>query len=121
MLAYLRRAARQRQRSKDAFTAWWKESAPDQYKPLKLSAVTTCPPELALPRRTLQHLLAARSHHGDDADYREWLDHADALGPLFLRATQGTGSHLPLRQSAAALADQNGGVTHGWNHPRQLV
>jgi hypothetical protein len=75
-LAYLRRAARQR--PKGTFATWWRESAPDQYKPLELSAMTRCPPELALPRRLMHHLLAARSHHGDYADYHERFDHPDA-------------------------------------------
>ena len=75
-LAYIRRAARQR--PKDVFAAWWSESAPDQYKPLELSATSRCPPELILPRRMLHHLLAARTRHGDYADYHESLEHADA-------------------------------------------
>ncbi|MBD2358785.1 hypothetical protein H6G41_30020 [Tolypothrix sp. FACHB-123] len=75
-LAYLRRAARQR--SKDAFEVWWEESAPENYRALKLAATTRCPPELNLPRGTLHHLVAARSQHGDFADYHERLEHADA-------------------------------------------
>jgi ribonuclease HI len=75
-LAYLRRAARQR--PKDEFQVWWEESAPEQYRALKLPATMRCPSELNLPRGTLHHLLAARSQHGDFAEYHERFEHADA-------------------------------------------
>ncbi|KAM4063656.1 RNase H domain-containing protein [Hirsutella rhossiliensis] len=68
-LAYLRKVARQR--PKDAFKAWWEVSAPQQYRVLDLDATTGCPPELTIPRPLLHHLLAARTHHGDFADYHE--------------------------------------------------
>ncbi|KAJ6439036.1 hypothetical protein O9K51_08440 [Purpureocillium lavendulum] len=71
-LAHLRRTARQQ--SRDAFEAWWDASAPDQYKPLHLKPTTGCPPELELPRPLLHHLLAARSRHGDFADYHDLLE-----------------------------------------------
>ncbi|KFA67240.1 hypothetical protein S40285_10737 [Stachybotrys chlorohalonatus IBT 40285] len=76
ILAYLHRAAKQR--PKDAFKAWWEESAPDKYRALELSATTRCLPELSLSRSMLHHLLAARSRHGDFAEYHERFDHADA-------------------------------------------
>lgn len=75
-LAYLRRAARQQ--PKCAFKAWWEASAPEQYKPLHLKPMTGCPPELKLPRPLLHHLLAARTRHGDFADYHERFNHDDA-------------------------------------------
>ncbi|KAJ6438033.1 ABC transporter [Purpureocillium lavendulum] len=75
-LAHLRRTARQQPR--DAFEAWWDASAPDQYKPLHLKPAIGCPPELELPRPLLHHLLAARSRHGDFADYHERFNHDDA-------------------------------------------
>ena len=75
-LAHLRRLARQQ--SRDAFKAWWSTEAPESYKPLNLEATTSCPPELALPRATLHTLLAARSRHGDFADYHERFNHDDA-------------------------------------------
>ncbi|OAQ60081.1 reverse transcriptase [Purpureocillium lilacinum] len=75
-LAHLRRIARQQ--SRDAFEAWWDASAPDQYKPLHLKPTTGCPPELKLPRPLLHHLLAARSRHGDFADYHVRFNHDDA-------------------------------------------
>ncbi|OAQ59786.1 endonuclease/exonuclease/phosphatase [Purpureocillium lilacinum] len=75
-LAHLRRLARQQ--SRDAFKAWWSTEAPESYKALNLEAATSCPPELALPRATLHNLLAARSRHGDFADYHERFNHDDA-------------------------------------------
>jgi ribonuclease HI len=75
-LAYLRKAARQW--PKDAFKAWWEASAPEQYRALGLKPTTGCPPELALSRPLLHHLLAARTHHGDFADYHERFNHDDA-------------------------------------------
>ncbi|OAQ65608.1 endonuclease/exonuclease/phosphatase [Purpureocillium lilacinum] len=75
-LAHLRRLARQQ--SRDAFKAWWSTEAPGPYKTLNLEATTSCPPELALPRATLHSLLAARSRHGDFADYHERFNHDDA-------------------------------------------
>ena len=75
-LAHLRKTARQR--PKEAFKAWWESSAPEQYKDLDLVATTCCPPELALSRPLLHHLLAARTRHGDFADYHERFDHHGA-------------------------------------------
>ncbi|KAK4074945.1 hypothetical protein Purlil1_12814 [Purpureocillium lilacinum] len=75
-LAHLRRLARQQPR--DAFKAWWTTEAPESYKPLHLEVTTSCPPELMLPRATLHSVLAARSRHGDFADYHERFNHDDA-------------------------------------------
>ncbi|KJZ68219.1 hypothetical protein HIM_12392 [Hirsutella minnesotensis 3608] len=74
-LAHLRKIARQR--PKLAFKIWWQASAPEQYKNLDLTAANGCPPELALSRPLLHHLLAARTRHGDFADYHERFDHQD--------------------------------------------
>ncbi|KID59415.1 reverse transcriptase, partial [Metarhizium hybridum] len=75
-LAFLRKTARQR--SKIAVQAWWDASAPDKYQSLALKFPSSCPPELALSRTMLHHLLAARTHHGDFADYHERFQHNDA-------------------------------------------
>ena len=75
-LAYLRRIAKQR--PKDAFAKWWATAATDKYRPLGLECSTKCPPELALSRTTLHHLLAARSHHGDFTAYHLRFNHKDA-------------------------------------------
>ncbi|EXU95101.1 reverse transcriptase domain protein [Metarhizium robertsii] len=55
-LAYIRRVAKKQ--TKEAFQAWWQEHMPE--KP------------------ALHHLLAARSSHGDFADYHERFNHKDA-------------------------------------------
>ncbi|KJZ68981.1 hypothetical protein HIM_11622 [Hirsutella minnesotensis 3608] len=75
-LAFLRKTARQRYRI--AVQAWWDASAPDKYQSLTLKFPSGCPPELGLPRTMLHHLLAARTHHGDFADYHERFQHDDA-------------------------------------------
>ncbi|KFG77534.1 hypothetical protein MANI_024396 [Metarhizium anisopliae] len=75
-LAFLRKTARQR--SKIAVQAWWDASAPDKYQSLTLKFPYSCPPELALSRTMLHHLLAARTHHSDFADYHERFQHNDA-------------------------------------------
>ncbi|KID83767.1 reverse transcriptase [Metarhizium guizhouense ARSEF 977] len=75
-LAFLRKTARQR--SKITVQAWLDASAPDKYQTLTLKFPSSCPPELALPRTMLHHLLAARTHHGDFADYHERFQHNDA-------------------------------------------
>ncbi|EXU95102.1 reverse transcriptase domain protein [Metarhizium robertsii] len=75
-LVHLRRVARKQPR--EAFDAWWTTAAPERYKPLKLKASTRCAPDLATPRPALHHLLAARTHHGDFADYHRRFKHANA-------------------------------------------
>ncbi len=75
-LAHLRRIARQR--LKTSFELWWRDAAPERYKGFELRATNKCPPELKIPRPALHHLLAARTYHGDFADYHERFNHADA-------------------------------------------
>ncbi|KAM4062468.1 RNase H domain-containing protein [Hirsutella rhossiliensis] len=53
------------------FQDWWSAGAPSSYKSLGLKASLGCPPELHTKRQHLHHLLAARSGHGDFADYHE--------------------------------------------------
>lgn len=65
-------------------TRWWYEAPPsnaiNNYKLLLDIRPSTKPsPVLALPRLTLHHLLAARSGHGDFADYHERLGHEAAI------------------------------------------
>ncbi|KJZ69972.1 hypothetical protein HIM_10643 [Hirsutella minnesotensis 3608] len=72
-LAYLRRKAKADAASR--FEAWWQA---ETYRGLKLKT-TKCPKELAeVTRERLHHLLAARSRHGDFAQYHERLNHPDA-------------------------------------------
>jgi hypothetical protein len=51
---------------------------PETYEPLGLKAEARYPKELALPRTTLHHLLAARTHHGDFTAYHQRFNHEDA-------------------------------------------
>jgi ribonuclease HI len=59
------------------FAKMWRTEAPTRYKELKIP-LKNYPPELALPRYTLGKLYAARSGHGDFADYHERFNHEDA-------------------------------------------
>lgn len=61
-----------------AFAQYWADKAPTRYKDLRI-ALEKQPPELLLPRATLGRLLAARSGHGDFAEYHERFKHEDAL------------------------------------------
>jgi ribonuclease HI len=53
------------------YQQWWQGIERVGYSSLGLHAELRKLPELALPRRYLGYLLAARSHHGDFADYHE--------------------------------------------------
>ncbi|KAI0993628.1 hypothetical protein K3495_g14556, partial [Podosphaera aphanis] len=66
-LAYLRRFMHLRRQ--DLVDKWWSTARPARYRDLDLLMRRRKPPELALPRRLLHHLLAARSGHGDFASY----------------------------------------------------
>ncbi|ODM15661.1 hypothetical protein SI65_08895 [Aspergillus cristatus] len=60
------------------FTQYWADEAPTRYKNLGIG-LEKRPPELFLPRAALGSLLAARSGHGDFAEYHERFKHDDAL------------------------------------------
>ncbi|KAK9443865.1 putative RNA-directed DNA polymerase from transposon BS, partial [Metarhizium brunneum] len=53
------------------YQQWWQGAEKAGYSSLGLPAELRKLPELALPRRLLGYLLAARSHHGDFADYHK--------------------------------------------------
>lgn len=57
----------------------WQTTMPHSYRELGISSWVSKPPALHLPRRVLSRLLAARSGHGDFADYHERFQHEDAL------------------------------------------
>ena len=61
-----------------AFTQYWSQNAPKRYRDLRIG-LEKRPPELHLPRPALGRLLAARSGHGDFAEYHERFKHDDAL------------------------------------------
>ena len=60
------------------FTHFWSGKAPKRYKDLGIG-LEKHPSELLLPRAALGRLLAARSGHGDFAEYHERFKHDDAL------------------------------------------
>jgi ribonuclease HI len=62
-----------------ALRAYWGGCMPTRYRRLQVQVVEGLPKELHLPRKALGRLLAARSGHGDFAEYHERFDHADAL------------------------------------------
>src|SRR4051795_11119876 len=55
----------------------WKKVAPQAYQDLEITTSPTRPEELKLPRPILGRILAARSKHGDFADYHERFNHTD--------------------------------------------
>lgn len=59
------------------FQSFWAGNAPQQYQDLSIS-LDKQPHELSFPRATLGRLLAARSGHGDFAQYHERFGHEDA-------------------------------------------
>lgn len=61
-----------------AFQRWWDAVDRESYHGLQLKAELKKLPELTLQRRQLGYLLAARTHHGDFADYHERFKHDDA-------------------------------------------
>ena len=65
-------------RYSEAFQRYWANCAPARYRALGISLAPGLPWELRLPRAFLGRLLAARSGHGDFAEYHERLGHEDA-------------------------------------------
>ncbi|KAM3526964.1 hypothetical protein MY4038_006580 [Beauveria bassiana] len=61
-----------------AFQRWWDAVDRESYHGLQRKAELKKLPELTLQRRQLGYLLAARTHHGDFADYHERFKHEDA-------------------------------------------
>ena len=58
-----------KQRSQELVEEWWQKYRPKRYKDLDLFMRCKRPPELALPRWAYHRLIAARTGHGDYADY----------------------------------------------------
>jgi ribonuclease HI len=56
----------------------WQAAAPKSYQDLRITSSPRCPDELRLPRHFLARILAARTGHGDFADYHERFNHEDA-------------------------------------------
>ncbi|TQV90122.1 reverse transcriptase [Cordyceps javanica] len=62
-----------------AFQRWWNTVDRESYHGLQLKAELKKLPKLTLQRRQLGDILAARTHHGDFADYHERFNHEDAV------------------------------------------
>ena len=75
-LAYLRRLMNQRQQA--LLDNWWEEACPSRYRELDLLMRRRKPPELALSRRLLRELIAARTGHGNFAAYYRRFQFSDA-------------------------------------------
>ena len=75
-LASLRRMAKAIVRT--AMNKLWLTVAPQPYRDLGIQHSPLNPRELTLPRPVLARILAARSGHGDFADYHERFNHIDA-------------------------------------------
>lgn len=58
-----------KQRSQELVEEWWQKYRPKRYKDLDLFMRCKRPPELALSRWAYHRLIAARTGHGDYADY----------------------------------------------------
>ncbi|WPJ67450.1 hypothetical protein SMAC4_14170 [Sordaria macrospora] len=80
-LAHSRRLAKREARTD--FKAWWAANKPESYADYRLGVSTNPNEELELDRRSLPHLLAARSGHGVFKDYHERFKHEDALLTCF--------------------------------------
>ncbi|KAF5500029.1 hypothetical protein CGCA056_v014966 [Colletotrichum aenigma] len=76
-LSGIKRLAKERKQHQHR--KWWKQEASPRYTQLGLKATLGCPPELALPRAILHHLIAARSGHGDFEQYHQRFNHTEAL------------------------------------------
>ena len=57
---------------------YWQSAAPQAYQDLAITTFPSRPPELQLPRHILGRILAARTKHGDFADYHERFNHTEA-------------------------------------------
>ena len=66
------------QRRQQLVEEWWSDACPPRYQDLDLKMRRRKPPELALARRLLHRLIAARTGHGDFATYHRRFHHVDA-------------------------------------------
>lgn len=76
-LAWVKREARRI--TTENYEVWGDENLPTLYRQLGLRTTLGCPKELHEDRATLHHLLAARTQHGDFADYHERFGHDATL------------------------------------------
>lgn len=57
---------------------WWKSNAPNSYTKFEIEHAPKMPQELSLSRKSLSRIIAARTGHGDFAEYHIRFNHADA-------------------------------------------
>ncbi|KAI0997565.1 hypothetical protein K3495_g10621 [Podosphaera aphanis] len=69
-----------RERADDLVSSWWQKNRPRDYMELDLKMTRKRPPELALPRWAYHRLIAARTGHGDFAQYHERFKHENSDG-----------------------------------------
>ena len=62
----------------DRLEEWWITTRPTRYATLGIDTAPRTPKELTLPREALSRILAARSGHGDFAEYHRRFRHDDA-------------------------------------------
>lgn len=74
--AWVKRQARETTKMK--YFLWWADNSPSLYQMAGLNVTLGQPSELLIPRYHLRYLLAARTGHGDFAEYHERFDHEDA-------------------------------------------
>ncbi|OJD27482.1 hypothetical protein ACJ73_01121 [Blastomyces percursus] len=67
------------ERFQASLQGYWASLKKDVYRGVGVLMTKGPPPELALPRKHLGHLLAARTGHGDFAAYHQRWNHQDAL------------------------------------------
>ena len=84
------------------YQKWWQGAERAGYSSLGLTAELRTLPELALPRRTLGYLLAARSQHGDFADYHERSHPGQATLGVPLRAPEVAYPSLLLQENPSS-------------------
>jgi ribonuclease HI len=68
----------QRQQASNARDKWWRSAMHERYRLLSITDATVRPRELQLPRNLLGRIIAARSNHGDFADYHQRFNRTNA-------------------------------------------
>ncbi len=69
-----------RERAVELAASWWQKHGHKHHADLNLKMTRKRPPELALPRWAYHRLIAARTGHGDFANYHERFKHEDIDG-----------------------------------------
>lgn len=78
LMTIARASKRTEERYQDAIASYWEGHAPTAYRNLKIQMSHKIPFELRLRRSRLGYLIAARTGHGDFAEYHRRFHHEDA-------------------------------------------